>query len=45
VLIYNGSFISSSCLSVSFDGPRYFWVLASDSWPSQTRIVAAAALG
>jgi hypothetical protein len=40
----NGSFMASSCFSVSFEGSRYFCVVASDSWPSQTRIGAAAAL-
>ena len=32
----NGSFKSSSCLSVFFDGSKYFWVVASDSWPSHS---------
>jgi hypothetical protein len=27
---------ASSCFSVSFDGSRYFCVVARDSWPSQT---------
>ncbi|HET7207167.1 MAG TPA: hypothetical protein VFI95_11385 [Terriglobales bacterium] len=32
----NGIRIFSSVFSVSFDGSRYFWVVASDSWPSHT---------
>ena len=34
-VLQNGSFISSSCFSVSFEGSKYFCVVASDSWPSQ----------
>jgi hypothetical protein len=32
----NGNFIRSSGFSVSFEGSKYFCVVASDSWPSQT---------
>jgi hypothetical protein len=33
-VLQNGSLISSSCFSVSFEGSRYFCVVARDSWPS-----------